>query len=87
MTASAAEGAAREELDVRRPLKDMHESGWELPAQGWGGLSRLQVARRPLLSVWGQILHPLFGGNSCNPELEETAAALSMPGICRVEQT
>lgn len=45
----------------------MHESGWELPAQGRGGLSGLQVARRPLLLVRGRILPPLFGGDSLLP--------------------
>lgn len=34
---SAAEGSAREGLYARRPLKDMPESGWELPARAGAG--------------------------------------------------
>lgn len=87
VTASAAEGSAREELDARRPLKDMNKSSWELPVWGRGKLSSLQVARQPLLSVQGQILHPHFGNESCYPELGETTTAPSVPGVCRAEQT
>lgn len=35
--ASAADGAAGDEPDERRPLKEMHESGWELPARARAG--------------------------------------------------
>lgn len=41
---SEAEGCAREELEARRPLKDMHENSWELPAWGPGGPNGSQEA-------------------------------------------
>lgn len=78
-TASGAEGAARERLGARRPLKDMPESGRELPTRGWSRLSASQVAAHPLLGARGPILRPLAGGQSCCPWLGNGAGAQHQP--------
>lgn len=78
-TASGAEGAARERLGARRPLKDMPESGWELPTRGWSRLSASQVAAHPLLGARCPILRPLAGGQSCCPWLGSRAGAQHQP--------
>lgn len=78
-TASGAERAAREWLEARRPLKDMPESGRELPAWGQGRLSASQVAAHPLLGARGPILRPLAGGESSSPWLGNGAGAQHQP--------
>lgn len=79
----SCQGSAR----CKKAFKGHAQERLGAPCAGRGGLNGLQVARRPLLSVQGQIPHPFFRGESSYPELRETTAAPSVPRVCRAEQT